>query len=101
MNSSLAAIALLIVSLVLANLPFLSEGRFLVFQRGVADKGVGFRFFELLVYFGLALGAGILLESSLGPIYPQRWEFYGITSLFFVVLAAPGFVYRYLYRRGS
>jgi Protein of unknown function (DUF2818) len=98
-NSSLAAIALLIVSVVLANLPFLSEGRFLIFHRAGEVKGVGFRFLELVVYFALALGAGLLLESSLGPIYPQRWEFYGITSLFFVVLASPGFVYRYLYRR--
>ncbi len=99
MNSAAAAIALLLVSLTLANLPFLSERKFLVWKTVAIEKGLGFRFLELLVYFGVALGAGLLLEASLGPIYPQRWEFYGITSLFFVVLASPGFVYRYLYRR--
>jgi hypothetical protein len=39
------------------------------------------------------------LESLLGPLYPKRWEFFAITALFFVVLAFPGFIFRYLVRQ--
>jgi Protein of unknown function (DUF2818) len=96
------ALALLLIRIVLANLPFFSERRFLLGKTDANQaKSLGWRFAELFVYYLLALGAGLLLESSLGPIYPQRWEFYGITLLFFVVMAFPGFVYRYLYRRAS
>jgi Protein of unknown function (DUF2818) len=100
MNSGLAALALLVMSIALANLPFLTERRFLAWQ-GSTPKSLGFRFLELAIAYFLALGVGLLLERAGGPVYPQRWEFYGITLCFFIVLAFPGFVHRYLYRRAG
>jgi len=40
-----------------------------------------------------------LLESRIGNVFPQTWEFYAITACMFVVLAFPGFVLRYLRKR--
>ena len=50
----------------------------------------------LYAFVGL-LGVGF--ESSLGSVFPQRWEFYVITYCLFVILAYPGFVLRYLLKR--
>jgi hypothetical protein len=35
----------------------------------------------------------------IGNVFTQRWEFYAITLSLFVVMAFPGFVFRYLLRR--
>ncbi|HLA39718.1 MAG TPA: DUF2818 family protein, partial [Candidatus Glassbacteria bacterium] len=40
-----------------------------------------------------------LVEKNLGPVHPQRWEFYATTACLFLVFAYPGFVYRFLWRR--
>ena len=93
--------ALLLLAVVLANLPFLSERLFLV--RAFADgvKPVAWRLVELAVYYGLTAGIAYWMESRLGPVYRQRWEFYAVTVCLFLVFAYPGFVYRYLWRRTS
>jgi hypothetical protein len=38
----------------------------------------------------------LTLESHLGQIAPQGWEFYAVTGTMFITLAFPGFVFRYL-----
>ncbi|AQS51138.1 DUF2818 family protein [Paenalcaligenes hominis] len=53
-------------------------------------------FTALYAFVGL-LGVGF--ESSLGSVFPQRWEFYVITYCLFIILAYPGFVLRYLLKR--
>jgi hypothetical protein len=48
----------------------------------------------------LLIGAlGIVFERWIGNVFAQRWEFYAITFSLFVVMAFPGFVFRYLLRR--
>ena len=42
---------------------------------------------------------GFAFESTLGNRFSQTWEFYAITLSLFLVLAYPGFVYRYLFKR--
>jgi hypothetical protein len=92
---------LLAFAVLAANLPFLSERIFFVFRPGggAARKALGWRLAELVVlYFVLGLFAHAL-EARLGQVYPQRWEFYAATACLFVVLAYPGFVWRYLWKR--
>ena len=55
---------------------------------------------ELVVLYGMVGLLGFLFESNIGNPFKQRWEFYAITFSLFVVLAFPGFVVRYLMRRG-
>ena len=42
---------------------------------------------------------GFTFESVLGNRFAQTWEFYAITLSLYLVLAYPGFVYRYLFKR--
>ena len=51
-----------------------------------------------LMYF-VVLGLARALEAARGPVYPQNWEFYAVTVFLFLVLAYPGFVWRYLWKR--
>lgn len=87
---------LLTVSIIAANLPWLSERFLLVIATGENGKRVWMRLLEwLLLYFiigGLALG----LESRVtGGIQAQNWEFYAVTCCLFLVFALPGFIYRH------
>ncbi|MBU3725224.1 MAG: DUF2818 family protein [Burkholderiaceae bacterium] len=96
MNTGAAALLLLVLAACLANLPFVTERFFLVLSRPV--KTVWWRLFELLVYYGLFIAIGRGLESYVGRLQSQAWQFYAITLLVFTVLAYPGFVFRYLRR---
>ncbi len=88
----------LLVALVLANLPFVNERAFVVGPR-LANKHLGWRLLELLVFGALALGAGFALEARLGQRHAQGWEFYVAAGCLFLTFAFPGFVWRYLRRR--
>lgn len=91
--------ALLVLALVFANLPFFSERIFFVKKAANDHKTLGWRLLELVVLYGIAGGAAWLMESRVGQVHPQRWEFYAITVCLFLVFAYPGFVYRYLWRK--
>jgi hypothetical protein len=84
MNQTLAVWLLIALALVSANLPFLTERVFAVLpwkQGGaVAVKPFWMRLVVVLVVYAL-------------------WEFYAITLSLYLVLAYPGFVYRYLFKR--
>ena len=54
------------------------------------------RLLELFVLYFVVGGLAYLLESRIGNVFPQTWEFYAITGCVFVVFAFPGFVLRYL-----
>jgi len=101
MNPSLGTAVLLVLSLVLANLPFFSERLFglVPLKR---HKGLALRLFEVVVaYFVLGLLSRLLETHLHGSVYQQGWEFYAITAALFIVLAYPGFVWRYLWRHRS
>ncbi|HEY9281432.1 MAG TPA: DUF2818 family protein [Eoetvoesiella sp.] len=53
---------------------------------------------EVLVLYVLIGALGFGFEANIGNPFAQGWEFYAITLSLFVVLAYPGFVYRYLLR---
>ncbi|MGE5027932.1 MAG: DUF2818 family protein [Betaproteobacteria bacterium] len=90
---------LLILAFIAANLPFLVERIFFVVRPKTGSKNFAWRLLELVVLFFVVGGVGLLLESKLGDIQHQGWQFYAINVSLFVVFAYPGFVYRYLWRR--
>ena len=83
------------VALLLANLPWLSQRCFLIFQ--CEKKSFAVRLLEWAVMFGVVGLLGSLLEQRLlGTRHPQDWEFYVVTLALFLVFAFPGFVYRHI-----
>lgn len=90
---------LLILAFIAANLPFLIERIFFVVKPASGSKALGWRLLELVVLFFAVGGVAWLLESKLGAVHPQNWEFYAVNASLFVVFSYPGFVYRYLWRR--
>ncbi|WP_459617570.1 DUF2818 family protein [Bordetella sp. 2513F-2] len=103
MNQTLAIWLLIALALASANLPFLTERVFAVVpwkrQGEPAVKPFWLRLLELLVYYLVVGALGFAVESALGNRFSQAWEFYAITACLYLVLAYPGFVYRYLFRR--
>lgn len=96
MSQSASVWVVLLVALLAANLPFLTERVMgLVPLRGRA-KSLAVRLAELTVLYFIAGGIGLLFERRAGQIAPQGWEFYAVTGALFIVLAFPGFTWRYL-----
>jgi hypothetical protein len=105
---SFAAWLVIAVAIAFANLPFFTEKAFgfvpLPPARGGASPGAHTKHFvirllELFVLYFVVGALAYALESRIGNAFAQTWEFYAITGCMFVVLAFPGFVYRYLRRR--
>ena len=109
MTATLASWIVIAVALAAANLPFASERVFGFISlkptqaadgsRAVREKSFFVRLLELLVLYFLVGALAWLLESRIGNVFVQRWEFYAISGCLFVVLAFPGFVLRYLRKR--
>lgn len=98
MNTSLQMGILLLLALLAANLPFLSQ-RLLIVGPRRHDKPLSWRLLELMLLYVLTGLLGLLLEQRAGQVAPQGWEFYAITAALFLTLAFPGFVYRQLLHR--
>jgi hypothetical protein len=96
---SLSSWFVILLAVFAANLPFLNERLLAAVPVTKAVKPFWLRLIELAALYALVLGIAHLLESRIGNVFPQRWEFYAITICLFVVLAFPGFVYRYLRKR--
>ena len=97
MNSAVAA--LLLLALVCANLPFLLERIAFVVVPKSGHKAFIWRVLELVVLYFLVGMVPRLLEQKVVTPQSQHWEFYAVTASMFVVLAFPGFVYRFLWRQ--
>jgi hypothetical protein len=82
-----------------ANLPFFTQSLFGVIRLKPVAKAGWLRLLELLLYYFLVLGLAWVIESYSGNRFPQGWQFYAATGCLFLVLAFPGFVYRYLRRQ--
>ena len=90
---------MILLAAVAANLPFFNERLFAAVPLRTARKPFWLRLIELAILYGLVGGLAYLLEARAGNAFEQRWEFYAITVCLFLVLAYPGFVYRYLRKR--
>ena len=95
MTSTVAIWILLVLAIVAANLPWISQ-RVLFIWTPENGKSPWARLGEwLLLYFlvgGIAMG---LENKTMGEIHPQAWEFYAVTFCLFLVFALPGFIYRH------
>jgi uncharacterized membrane protein len=92
---------LLALAFIAANLPFLVERIFFVVKPRMDSRGFAWRLLRLVVIFFMVGGIALLLEGKLGDIHKQNWAVYAVNAALFVVFAYPGFVYRYLWRRGG
>ncbi len=94
---------LILLALGAANLPFLNQKLFAFLSISSFlppnTKPLWLRLLELVVlYFLLGMFAWFL-EQQRGNVHAQNWEFYAITFCLFLVMAYPGFVWRYLRRK--
>lgn len=96
MTQAVSAWVVLLFALIAANLPFVNERLMAVLPLRSGRKPLSVRIGELLVFYALSGAVGFLFEHRQGQIAPQGWEFYAVTSALFVVLAFPGFTWRYL-----
>ena len=105
MDVSFAGWIVVVVAFVAANLPFANERVFGFLSLKATPAGQArtkpfvARLLELLVLYFLVGLVGYLLESRIGNVFAQGWEFYAVTGCLFLVLAFPGFVVRYLRKR--
>jgi hypothetical protein len=105
MDVSFASWIVVAVALAAANLPFTNERVFGFVSLKPAQTGQArtkpfvARLLELLVLYFLVGLVAYALESRIGNVFAQGWEFYAVTGCLFLVLAFPGFVLRYLRKR--
>ena len=91
----------LLLALLGANLPFVNERLLAVAPLFRSAKPLAVRLAELVFLYFVVGGVGLLLERRAGQIAPQGWEFYATTGALFLVLAFPGFTWRYLLKHRS
>ncbi len=85
---------LFVLTFIAANLPWLTERRFIFFSAPKEGKKHSIRFFEWLCFYFLMLLLVTMYEKKrFGVIHSQDWEFYAITVCLFMVFSFPGFVY--------
>lgn len=106
MSLTLAVWLLLVLAVVAANLPWLSERFLFVFSVPGGYKSFWMRLIEWLL-MGVLVGlVSIGLErKATGGTHGQDWEFYAVGLFLFMVFAIPGFIWRYQWlpfrRRGQ
>ena len=96
MSQSASVWLVLLLAVLAANLPFFNERVLGVVPWSGPVKPLSARVAELLLLYFVAGGVGLLFERRVGQIAPQGWEFYAVTGALFIVLAFPGFTWRYL-----
>jgi hypothetical protein len=105
LDASLASWLVIAVALTAANLPFFNERVFGFAPLKPKTAGEArtkpfvVRLLELIVLYFVVGALARALESRIGNLFEQTWEFYAVTACMFVVLAFPGFVLRYLRKR--
>ncbi|ABE45156.1 DUF2818 family protein [Polaromonas sp. JS666] len=100
MSQTASVWVVVLLALLLANLPFVSNRLFGVIALKT-PKNLAVRLLELLVWYLITGAVGLFLEHRAGQIAPQGWEFYAITGTLFITFAFPGFTWRYLFKHRS
>jgi uncharacterized membrane protein len=91
---------LLLLALLAANSPWFSERIFYLVPVARGNKNVAWCLLELVVLYFMVGGIAYYAEvSTMGQASPQKWEFYAVTACLFLVLAFPGFVYRFFWKK--
>ena len=85
---------IIVIAIIAANLPWLSDRVLLVLEPKQGVKRAAWRWLEWLLLFFIIGAVALGLEQKLnGEIYPQDWEFYAVALCLFLVFALPGFIY--------
>ncbi|EGV35117.1 putative inner membrane protein [Neisseria weaveri] len=87
--------SLLVLALIFANAPFLTQRLFGVAK--LANKHFGHHLLELFAGFGIMALLAYLLESRAGAVHSQDWEFYVTVACLYLIFAFPAFVWRYFW----
>jgi hypothetical protein len=88
---------LLLLAVLAANAPFLSNRFFFVMKFG-QQKSFWLQLIEFVFWYAMIGLIAYVLESKVGVVKPQDWEFYATTVALFCVFAFPGFVWRYFWK---
>lgn len=100
MGESASIALLLVMALVAASLPWLSERVLFVLPAPAHGKREWVRLLEWLVLYGVVgLAATGMEVRQHGQRYEQDWEFYVTTLCLFLVFALPGFIWHHDLRR--
>lgn len=103
MSLNIAVLTVIMMEIIFANMPFISERFFGVIpiKRGRV-KLFWQRLLEWAILGLIAFGIAQFLEAhiNLTP-YPQTGEFFWVLVITHVTLAFPGFAYRYLWLKSS
>jgi len=97
----MSASMLILVAFIIANIPWFTERLFFAFplENG---KQVWHRLLEIVVFYFVSLFIAIWAETQYsGDVHVQEWEFFATTFCVFLVLATPGFIYRYQWLSAS
>jgi hypothetical protein len=100
MSQTASVWLVVLLALLVANLPFISNRLFGVLALKT-PKNLAIRLGEMVLWYLLVGALGLYLEQRTGQIAPQGWEFYAITGTLFLTFAFPGFTYRYLFKHRS
>jgi hypothetical protein len=93
-------IILLLIIFLVANLPWFSNRLFYIVPLKHQPKVFGWCVLELVVFYFVMGAISFYTErSTMGQVAEQNWEFYAVTASLFIVLAFPGFVYKYFWQR--
>lgn len=98
MDVSLSSWSVILLAALAANVPFFNERLFAAVPTALTVKPIWLRLIELVFLYFFVGAIAYALEARIGNVFPQRWEFYAVTSCLFLVFAYPGFVFRYLRR---
>lgn len=100
MNVSFSSWLVIILAVLAANMPFFNERLlgFIPLKKAEIDykKSILLRLIELFFLYAFVAIVSYFLESNIGNVFSQDWQFFAITSCLFIVLSYPGFVFRYL-----
>ena len=97
MSQTASVWLVVLLALLAANLPFISNRLFMVYALKM-PKNLALRLAELLAWYLFVGGIALYLEQRNGQIASQGWEFYAITGTLFITFSFPGFTYRYLFK---
>ena len=101
MTSAASAWVLIVLAVIAANLPWVTDRVFLVWKPASGRKSTWQCLAAWLVmYLLIGLIAFGLERKTIGQIHAQDWEFFSVTFFLFVVFALPDFIYRVEFRAG-
>ena len=97
--SSTILLFLILISLIMANIPWMFNDFLFVKKFPTHKKPFFFSLLEVLILYFVTGGVAIFTELQVvGHIQSQAWEFYAVTFFLFLVFSFPGFIFKTLWK---